>query len=168
MTNPAPRPASPGKNVIRHLGLLVVIIGALILAGCGSTATHATRIANSDFEATGWPFRWVAKNAGGGGSIVSLTLIDLPSGPTKADAVLKQDTLTLIAKSEAAAGRPAPQIEDIKLLTDGREVWVLNSRVGDGLAYVVAFTPSPQGGVDISLRGPQRYSRPETDRRSAN
>jgi hypothetical protein len=85
-------------------------------------------------------------------------LIDLPSAPSRADAVLTRDTLALIAKSEAAAGRPYPQVEDTKILKDNREVWILKS-ASSGLAYVVIFTPAPTGGVDIGLQGPQRYSR---------
>lgn len=141
------------------------MIGVLALTGCGNVATNATRLANSDFEAAGWPFRWTSENVKGG-AIVRLTLMDLPSGPTKADAILKQDTLAQLAKSEAAANRPAPQIDDIKPLKDGREVWVLKSTDGEGLAYVVDFKPSPLGGVDIAIRGPQRYNVTPTGSRS--
>lgn len=130
---------------------------ALGLAGCGTTASNAARLANADAEASGSPFRWTSQSVSGG-SVLQRTLIELPSAPSRADAVLTRDTLALIAKSETAAGRPYPQVEDIKMMKDNREVCILKSASG-GLAYVVVFTPSPAGGVDIGLQGPQLYSR---------
>ncbi|SDS14526.1 hypothetical protein SAMN05444173_2018 [Opitutus sp. GAS368] len=85
-----------------------------------------------------------------------LVMVDLPSGPTIADPVLKKDTLALITKAEATKGRANPELEDIKHLKDGREVWVLKSE-HDGIAYIVHFKPSPQGGVDIEMSGPKEY-----------
>ena len=54
-------------------------------------------------------------------------LANLPSGPSRADPVVKQDALAQIAKLEAVAGRTDPQVEDIKLLNDGRELWLLRT-----------------------------------------
>lgn len=144
-------------HFVKTLALLGLTITTFVLTGCGNTATNATRLANSDLEASGSPFRWTSQSVKGGW-IVRMTLMDLPNGPSQADAVLTKDTLALISKTEAAAGRPVPEIEAIKPLKDGREVWVLNSP-DQGIAYVISFKPSPQGGVDISMRGPQLYDR---------
>jgi len=56
-------------------------------------------------------------------------LANLPSGPSRADPVVKQDALAQIAKLEAVAGRTDPQVEDIKLLNDGRELWLLRTEL---------------------------------------
>lgn len=149
--------ATADLRVKKPLATLGVLIAALALSGCGNTATNATRIANSDLEASGSPFRWTSESVNGGW-IVRMTLLDLPNGPSQADALLTKDTLALIARTEAAAGRPAREIEAIKPLKDGREVWVLKSP-DQGIAYIISFKPSPQGGVDISTRGPQLYDR---------
>jgi hypothetical protein len=85
-----------------------------------------------------------------------LVMIDLPSGPTIADPVLKKDILAQIAEAEARNGRTNPEVEDFKHLKDGSEVWVLKSD-DDGIAYVVHFKPSPQGGVDFEMSGPEEY-----------
>ena len=87
-------------------------------------------------------------------------MIDLPSGPTKADAVLKKDTLALVATAEASKGRANPEVEDIKHLKDGREVWILKSEQV-GIAYIVHFKPSPRGGIDIEMNGPNEYQKEE-------
>ena len=63
------------------LSLLALTVG---LAGCGTTASNAARIANADAEASGSPFRWTSKNVSGG-SILQRTLMDLPSAPSQAD-----------------------------------------------------------------------------------
>lgn len=85
-----------------------------------------------------------------------LVMADLPSGPTRADPVLKKDIFALITKAEAAEGRTDPQVEDVKLLKDGKEVWILKS-AQDGIAYVVGFKPSPQGGTDIEMSTAKKY-----------
>jgi hypothetical protein len=140
----------------------IITVGAgaiiLVLAACQNpTATNATRIANQEAEASGSPFRWKTQSVNGG-TAMFLVLVDLPSGPTIADAVLKKDTLALIAKAEGTKGRANPEIEDIKHLKDGREVWTLKSTRG-GIAYVINFKRSPQGGVDIEMSGPKEYQK---------
>lgn len=151
--------ATPRRSVRNHLRGLALLLLTCALAGCGNTATNAARLANSDLQSKGSPFRWTTRNAGGG-TIMSLTLIDLPQGPTKADAVLQADTLKLIARQEAAANRPEPQIGSVKHMKDGREVWLLQSSIEQGVAYIVRFTPTPAtGGVDINLQGPNLYSK---------
>jgi hypothetical protein len=85
-------------------------------------------------------------------------LADLPSGPSRADPVLKHDTLDLISKMESAAGRPEPQVEDVKLLKNAKEVWLLKT-ASTGIAYIVDFKQSAQGGTDIGLSKPQLYQK---------
>ena len=128
----------------------------LSLAACASSSVASSvEYANQKAEAEGSPFRWKSKSVSGGTMLVRV-LADLPSGASRADPLLKQDTLTQIAKLEAAAGRKDPQIEDVKLLKDGRELWLLKSE-HDGIAYIVDFRSSPQGGTDIGLSKPQYY-----------
>jgi hypothetical protein len=126
------------------------------LAVCQSSPlSSSVEYANKKAQAEGSPFRWKSKIVPGGAMLVRV-LADLPSGPSRADPVLKQDTLALIAKSEEAAGRTDPQIEDIKLLKDGREVWLLKT-AREGIAYIVDFRPSAQGGTDMGISKPQSY-----------
>ena len=128
------------------------------LAACQSSSLASNvEYANKKAEAEGSPFRWKSKTVPGGSTLVR-KLADLPSGPSRADAVLKQDILAQIAKLEAAAGRTGPHLEDIKLLKDGREVWLLKAP-GDGIAYIVNFRQSVQGGTDIGLSKPQSYQK---------
>ena len=128
------------------------------LAVCQSSPlSSSVEYANKKAEADGSPFRWKSKTVPGGAMLMRV-LADLPSGPSRADPVVKQDTLAQIAKSEAAAGRTDPQVEDIKLLKDGREVWLLKAG-HDGIAYIVDFRPSAQGGTDIGISKPQSYKR---------
>lgn len=142
-------------KLVTTLCLVAVVLG--LVACANSTATNAARIANREAEASGSPFRWETQTVGGG-TAMFLVMVDLPSGPTTADPLLKEDTLALIAKAEASKGRSSPEIEDIKRLKDGREVWVLKSdRIG--IAYIVAFRPAPQGGVDIEINGPKEYQK---------
>ncbi len=137
---------------------LSMVIAGLGFSGCESpTATNAARIANRQAEATGSPFRWKTQSVNGG-TAMFMVLIDLPSGPTAADPLLKKDTLALIAKAEASKGRGNPEIEDIKHLEDGREVWILKS-AHNGFAYIVHFKPSPEGGIIIEMNGPNLYRR---------
>lgn len=151
--------ATPRPSVRKHLSGLALAFLGCALAGCGNTAANATRIANTNLEAEGSPFRWRSQSVSGG-YVVNLKMLDLPEGPTKADAILKTDTLKAVARQEAAANRPAPQLESVKHLKDGREVWVLKSSDEKGVAYVVTFAPTPAiGGVDIKLQGPTLYSR---------
>jgi hypothetical protein len=96
-------------------------------------------------------FAWKAELYPGGSKLVKV-LADLPSGPSRADPLLKHDTLDLIAKTELAVGRPEPQLEDVNPLKNGKELWLLKT-ASDGIAYVVDFKQSVQGGIDIGLSG---------------
>lgn len=142
------------KNIIT-LSILVSILG---LSACENpTVANAMRIANRDAETSGSPFRWQAQSVNGG-TIMRLVMIDIPNGPSRADDVLKKDILALITKAELADGRTAPQVEAIKPMKDGKEVWVLKS-ARDGIAYIVGFKPSPKGGTDIEMSGPKKFQK---------
>jgi hypothetical protein len=119
--------------------------------------TTEVEYANRKAEADGSPFRWKAESSPSGSMLVKV-LADLPSGPSRADPVLKHETLDLISKMESAAGRPEPQVDDVKLLKNGKEVWLLKTG-SDGVAYIVDFERSAQGGTDIGLSKPQRYQK---------
>jgi hypothetical protein len=123
----------------------------------GSSLSSSVEYANKKAEAEGSPFRWKSKTVPGGSMLVRV-LANLPSGASRADVVVKQDALAQIAKLEAVAGRSDPQVEDIKLLKDGRELWLLKTE-GDGIAYIVDFRPSATGGTDIGISKPQSYKR---------
>ena len=141
-------------KIVTTLSIALVALG---LVACESpTATNAARIANTQAEASGSPFRWKTQSVNGG-TAMFLVMADLPSGPTIADPVLKKDTLALIAKAEAGKGRANPEVEDIKHLKDGGEVWILKASSHDGIAYVVHFKSSSQGGVDAEMSGPKEY-----------
>ena len=141
---------------MKTITTLAFALFTLCLASCENpTAANAARIANSQAEAGSSPFRWKTQSVSGG-TVMYLVMVDLPSAPTIADPVLKKDTLALIAKAEASKGRANPEVEDIKHLKDGGEVWILKSE-HDGIAYIIHFKPSPQGGVDIEMSGPKEY-----------
>ena len=138
--------------------LFALSIACLAVAGCeNAAAVNATNLVNRQNETRGFPFRWVTQSVSGG-TMMSLVMIDLPSGPTSADAVLKQDILALIAKAELTKNRTNPEVDDVKLMKDGREVWILKSGT-DGIAYIVTLKASPQGGTDVQLNGPTAFSR---------
>jgi hypothetical protein len=84
--------------------------------------------------------------------------LPLPVGSSKADAKLTSDTLASISQKEREAKREDAVLEEVRLMPDGGEVWILKSDDG-GLAYVVHFTNSGQGGVDISLSGPYKFAK---------
>jgi hypothetical protein len=128
------------------------------LAVCQSSPlSSSVDYANKKAEADGSPFRWKSKTVPGGSMLVRV-LANLPSGPSRADPVVKQDALAQIAKLEAVAGRTDPQVEDIKLLKDGRELWLLKTE-RDGIAYIVDFRPSALGGTDIGIGKPQSFQK---------
>ncbi len=136
----------------------VILATLWTLSACfNASLTTAVEQANRKAEADGSPFRFRAKSIPGGTMLVKV-LADLPSVPSRADAALRRDTLHLIAQMESAAGRPEPQLEDVKTLRDGREVWLLKTS-GEGIAYLVDFKPSAQGGTDIGLSKPLAYQK---------
>lgn len=129
------------------------IVSALCgLAGCTSTMTSAVDTANQKMAAQGSPFRYVAQ----GDSAMVLTLLPLPAGPTKAIPPLAKQALDSIAAEEARKGRSTANLEEVRHLQDGREVWVLNT-LGDGIAYIVAFEAPSRAGSNIKMKGPFKY-----------
>jgi hypothetical protein len=138
---------------------LIVAATSVGIASCGGApAAEDIARANHEAEASGSPFRWKAIEVNGR-SRYTLVLGDLPSGPSRGDAVTKREVLRLIGLSEAGAGRGEPQVEDVKPLPNQREFWVLKS-AHEGIGYLVHLRPSTQGtGVNIEIAGPQEYLR---------
>jgi len=137
----------------------VMLFSAGLFAVCagGSGSLGANLDASNRLAAAeGSPFRWRAIKINGAERL-TVVLADLPSGPTRADAPTRRNILLLIGDTEASAGRPPPQIADIKILPDRREVWLLVAAGHNGIAYVVALKPSPQGGTDIEVSGARGY-----------
>lgn len=128
------------------------------LGGCASSdLVNGAALANRQAEASGSPFRWQPRQVNGATRLV-LVLADLPSGPSRADALAKKEIMRLIGESEAAAGRAEPQVEDIKPLPNNREVWLLKVD-REGLAYIVHLKPSAGGGTNLEITGPQPYAK---------
>ena len=142
---------------MKTTALFVISIIAVALAGCGSPMANVGLQQNREAEAAGSPFRWKIESAGGG-TAMTRVMIDLPLGSTKADAALKKDILSQIEKVELSKQRGAPEVQEVRLLPDGREVWILKNQQ-DGVAYVVTMKPSPQGGTDLSIDGPNLFQK---------
>jgi hypothetical protein len=121
------------------------------LAGCPTTPS-AVETANKQMEAKGSPFRYVAQ----GDSAMVMTLMPLPTGPTKAIEPLAKQALDSIAAEEARKGRSTANLEEVRHLQDGREVWVLHT-LNDGIAYVVSFEAPSKAGSNIKMTGPYAY-----------
>jgi hypothetical protein len=150
-----------GSRNLKQASWFVILPVLFGLAAClSSSLTTEVEYANRKAETDGSPFRWKAEPFPGGSKLVKV-LADLPSGPSRADPVLKHDTLDLISKMESAAGRPEPQVEDVKLLKNAKEVWLLKTG-SNGIAYIVDFKQSAQGGTDIGLSKPQLYRKDQS------
>ena len=114
---------------------------------------------NREAESSGWPFRWKITYFNGGTAMTHV-MIDLPSGLTKADARLKQDILNQIGKARYYQHVHPAELEDVRLMPDGREVWILKDKSKTtGRAYVVTMTPSSQGGRRFSVSGLQAFQK---------
>jgi hypothetical protein len=110
--------------------------------------------ANKQMELKGSPFRYRAVDD----SHMTLTLMPLPAGPTRAVPALAQQAMESITQQENRKGRSVANLEEVRHLQDGREVWVLNS-LGEGIAYIVAFQSPTQPGTDIRITGPTVYQK---------
>jgi hypothetical protein len=142
-----------------RLPAIFLLVSAGLLGACaGSSASISANLdaSNRLAAAQGSPFRWRAVKINGAERL-TLVLADLPSGPTSADMPTRRNILLLIGDTEATAGRPPPQITDIKILPDRREVWLLAAPGHNGVAYVVELKTSPQGGTDIEVSGARGY-----------
>jgi len=144
----------------KRSAIFVALIAGGILAACAGTGTTNgganLEASNRLAAAEGSPFRWRSVRINGAERL-TVVLADLPSGPTRADAPTRRNILLLIGDTEATAGRPPPQIADIKILPDRREVWLLAAPGHNGIAYIIALKPSPQGGTDIEVSGSRGY-----------
>jgi len=142
---------------MKKITLLSLSIFAISLAGCGSPTANVGHEQNRQAEAAGSPFRWKIQSAGGGTSM-SRVMIDLPVGTTKADDTLKRDILSQIESVELSQQRNTNELEEVRMLPDGREVWIIKNQQ-HGIGYIVTMQPSPQGGTDFALDGPYLFSK---------
>jgi len=134
-----------------HAFILATFLG---LAGCPSTPSAITT-ANQQLELKGSPFRYKAQ----GDSGMVQTLLPLPAGPTRAVAPLAQQALDSITKEEMRQGRAHAALAEVRYLQDGREVWVLETLGGGGIAYVLSFAAPSQAGSNIRMTGPHIYAK---------
>jgi hypothetical protein len=147
-------PDSHSGAIDMKLARAFILATFLGLAGCPATPTHV-ETANQQMEAKGSPFRYVAQ----GDSAMVLTLMPLPTGPTRAVAPLAAQALDAITAEERRKGRSTATLEEVRYLQDGREVWVLRTLGSGGIAYVVSFAAPSQTGSDIRMTGPHTYSK---------
>ncbi|HEX6398327.1 MAG TPA: hypothetical protein VFZ95_12955 [Steroidobacteraceae bacterium] len=125
-----------------------------LLAGCATPMSSAVSEANKQLELKGSPFRYRAVDD----SHMTLTLMPLPAGPSKAVPVLAGQAMESITTQEMRKGRSVANLEEVRHLQDGREVWVLKT-LGGGVAYIVAFASPSQPGTDIRITGPTTYQK---------
>jgi len=132
--------------------LALVLSG--VLAGCTTPVADAVSNANKQMEMKGSPFRYVARDD----SSMVLTLLPLPAGPTKAMDSLAAQVLESIRSAELKEGRSTANVEEVRQLQDGREVWILHT-LSAGIAYVVAFENPSNPKSDIRITGPTSYQK---------
>jgi len=131
--------------------ILAAVFG---LAGCPTTPP-AVESANKQLESQGSPFRYVAQ----GDSGMVMTLLPLPTGPSKAVEPLFKQTLDAIGKEEMRKGRSVANLEEVRHLQDGREVWVMKTLGDGGIAYVISFAAPSQPGSNVRMKGPYTYKK---------
>jgi len=131
-----------------------ILVGAvLVLAACADTGINSSvQASNQKMEAKGSPFRYVAQDS----ASMTLTLMPLPEGPTRAVPALAQKVIDAIAAEETRQKRSTASLERVHYLQDGREVWVLNT-LGSGIAYVVAMENPANPDSNIRMTGPTIY-----------
>ena len=136
---------------MRTLVAIVVSVLALALVGCVHPAADlGASQQNRDAEDSGWPFRWKITKLNGGTSMTRV-MLPLPSGPTKADARLKQEILNHIGKAWFYQHVRPAELQSVRLMPDGREVWILKDESAVGRAYVITIFASPQRGRTFSV-----------------
>jgi hypothetical protein len=136
----------------------VCTVLAVLASGCASSSLRTSTDAyNRRAAAEGSAFRFKTEKLNGADRLTLVLADDLPSGPTRADVPTRRNILLLIADTEATAGRPPPEIEDVKLLPDGRELWVIKTQGHNGVGYLVRLKASAQGGTDIEISGARGY-----------
>jgi hypothetical protein len=142
------------KNVL----LPIFLATALMLSACPSSSlSSAASSANQKLEAQGLPFRWSVQDTGSGEGMV-MHMLPLPVGQTRADAQTSQEILGAIRHKEQGKGRARAELQEVRQMQDGREVWVLQS-LGAGIAYVVTLGNPTQGITKIGLLGPYDYAK---------
>jgi hypothetical protein len=134
-----------------------LVLAAMLVACADTTGSDAAARANQQMEAKGSPFRYRPQETGSGTALV-LTLLPLPAGPTKANAALAQEVMKAITTTELRKGRSVANLQEVRYLQDGREVWVLHS-LGDGVAYVIAMANPADPRSSIKISGPTTYIR---------
>ena len=130
------------------------LIGLVVLlSGCPSSSIQsAVDSANQKLEMKGSPFRYVAQDS----EHMVMTLLPLPVGQTKAVPALKQKAMEAIESAEFKKGRTHATLAEVRLLQDGREVWVMDS-LGQGVAYVVSFENPSNPDSNVRMQGPTTY-----------
>lgn len=106
--------------------------------------------------------RWRVKDAPGMfHSVMHRELIGTPA-KTVADEQLQRDILATIGKSEGDFGaKQSPTLLETRAMSQApaeiTEIWVV-SRGEQWMAYTVTMKPSPKGGTDFSVTGPNRVT----------
>jgi hypothetical protein len=129
---------------------------ALAMTACPSSGlSSAAAAANEKLEAQGLPFRWTVQSTDDG-EVMVMHMLPLPVAPTRADENLSGEILKAIRIKEQSKGRGTTALKEVRQMTDGREVWILQS-LREGIAYVVSFSGAP-GVTKIGLLGPYSFS----------
>jgi hypothetical protein len=137
--------------------LLFAALLSLTLAACTTPGADAAAQANQQLEAKGSPFRYKPIETGNGTALV-MTLLPLPAGPSKANPDLAKKVMEGITSTEHRKGRSVANLEEVRYLQDGREVWVLHT-LGDGVAYVIAMENPNNPRSSVRITGPTTYSK---------
>jgi hypothetical protein len=144
----------------RFVALACILATLISISGCVSTDSEVARENNRQAERSGSPFRLKYKeNFFGGGGTFTTYMIDLPKGPTKADPKLKADIIKAIDDYEIVMGRSVRPIAEVRLLPDGREVWILDSQKERSVAYVVTLHGTSQVDKDFDIGMPNWFSK---------
>src|SRR5262245_23097240 len=129
---------------------------ALIMTACASSSLSSrASAANESLAAQGLPFRWTVQSTDGG-EVMVMRMLPLPVGPTRADAHLTGEILEAIRRREQSKGRPYADLKEVRQMSDGREVWILQP-MREGVAYVVSLGTSTQDVARVGLLGPYSY-----------
>jgi hypothetical protein len=139
---------------VKRFPLILLLAFLAFHSGCIHTSGDlgADR-QNVEWEEDGWPFRWKITPLNGG-TRMTRVLIDLPSGPTRADKEMKADILNEIGNSWWHQNIYPAKLEDVRIMPDGREVWILEEpRKTGGRAHVISFKPEAKSGKQFTISG---------------
>jgi len=135
---------------------IILLAAVFALAGCPSSSiSSAVDSANKKLEMEGSPFRYVAASD----SSMVMTLMPLPAGPSKAVPGLVKKSMDSITQEEFRQKRSVANLEEVRYLQDGREVWVLQTLSNTGIAYVVAFESAGNPDSNVRMKGPYTYQK---------